>query len=1806
MRTLNNSLARQLTKDKSPDIELADVVAVGKGTVDVKTSTGSIYRHVPIAGGANVGDSIRLQFIRNKPLAFGGNGSNNVSGGNSGGSSITYSGGSLSAHALNGPYHTGTLDATQAPWAFAVDGSRAMTGSITLGAGLTVDGIDVSVFGGRQVLSAGVGLSGGGVLYSGDVTITLTSSSNPGATQKILASDASGLLQLVGLGIGMTPTSGEIDIAGKLKLLSTVNLITLAYDGSNQWTFNTGSTGNLTLTPSITNADLIVVGDIGIGGSIPVGQTEQLRVAYDSNYYLSVDIANNGAITFTGVASTATNAHMRFVSANKFAFNMLTAPVARVEIRDTTSDQLRVSFSGTEYLNFSVIGGGNTSLVTAGSTAHLFLNPVGKVGIGMSTSPAAKLEIRDNNAQLQLAYDGTNYSSFATGSGGNLTVTTYGSDMVLDLQPSGGIAGTKTLRPANGYDANLGSLTKKWLAIHAAELWVENLVAYDTTAIMGGRWNISNASILTADWPSVSSGPATIAFRAADSASIASGVTSWVINKPTGSLQDDILILVMSMQDAATITPASGFTLISGPTDWQGTRRVAFYYKVLGSGEPSTYTFTTSVATAGTWGTVTFSGVDTATPINVTGTFQFNSTGSTSMTALAVSPTVTNTMLVMLGVANSNGSMTPAGGMTERVDIVNASAFNISFIANEALTSTGTTGNRVATISTSSQSVTGLIALKPGTVGGSGNTVTLKHNSFSVGDIGRLEANGRVEWVQVTAGPTGTGPYSYTFTRNLDGTGSNDWVAGDAIVNTGQAGTGWLDVYSMWSSKGTPIEYIYNFKSSAFSANLSQSTAFNLFGASIASGDIIYYGMGGGMWSNINHYITSITGSGFTGVLEYWNGSAWTTVSGYTTTIYLASTGATTSLTAGALPASGQTGTYVHAFSASQSGWAKTTINSVNAYWIRHRCTANTSVVAANGYKRTIRGSAQYGPTMVGWIRNSTTFNDFSERFAVGNLHGLYDYGKVTYGFVAGRYSQVWVATDDTSGFRVMGGNVMLGNWDITGQITVGVNANSRARVVITPTGRVSIWQNDSGGGSTERFYVDASGNMRLVGNGSNYLDVNGSTGVATFSGVINVVGGSMSGVGITGGTISGGTITGSDITSSILGGNVNQMYNSSFETDSDNDGIPDGWGLYNNNSGSSVTSSLQASGGVDNGKFFRVTLTATNNGTKGIFSNTSTNRTGVKLNTYYVVSWFAKAGGPGSGGSIGRQMVLFWNFTPTVTTLLNPNLSTNWQRYAFKIIWPSGTLDPNIFISVTTGSYASGSIIDIDHVQLEEGEYVNPYKPSVADVVDVAGKVVLPVAPVGAGLFLTSTYMGYYSGSQWQTYMDNAGNFMLRGAPTANIGAISFNPSTAKLSGGYYAGSSYASYKEQWYTDGLTGAISAGAGTVVLNLDGIEISDNNGIVFSGNGIGYGKVSTFYDPTGPFNAVGIKMERVNLGSYLFGPNSTSFYSDSVGYTGNYSGGAAVYSSTVTASGASASTRYVVSFQYKATGNWAGTLTGIAQLEYTFLNSSNTIIGGGAITFASTANQSISNWTQVEIPITTVASTAKISLDIIQTNTGGGTNTGTFTISIRRTKVRSELSYSSLTAAEAGVVIGDHLLFSDVWSSFPDGAGITHRSEIANDTGSYKALMIVGNKSAGGNRRVAMWDRVTVNGEFIVTGSLLDQNQLAAWTNLTSYTTNWADYGSPWRGVQYKKFGDMVFLTGLAGRSSTTSTSGGNIFTGIPTAIRPQTNKDVLIHVLTSVGSVRADITSAGNIVLFAAVPASGWVSFSGISYTVAS
>lgn len=82
------------------------------------------------------------------------------------------------------------------------------------------------------------------------------------------------------------------------------------------------------------------------------------------------------------------------------------------------------------------------------------------------------------------------------------SLTSIGGAANLTLNPTGDLVTDPTgndILPTTNYDINIGSLSKKYLTLHAGELWVETLVAADTIATIGGRILVGPTTKLTAD-----------------------------------------------------------------------------------------------------------------------------------------------------------------------------------------------------------------------------------------------------------------------------------------------------------------------------------------------------------------------------------------------------------------------------------------------------------------------------------------------------------------------------------------------------------------------------------------------------------------------------------------------------------------------------------------------------------------------------------------------------------------------------------------------------------------------------------------------------------------------------------------------------------------------------------------------------------------------------------------------------------------------------------------------------------------------------------------------------------------------------------------------------------------------------------------------------------------------------------------------------------------------------------------------------------------------------------------------------------
>jgi hypothetical protein len=126
-------------------------------------------------------------------------------------------------------------------------------------------------------------------------------------------------------------------------------------------------------------------------------------------------------------------------------------------------------------------------------------------------------------------------------------------------------------------------------------------------------------------------------------------------------------------------------------------------------------------------------------------------------------------------------------------------------------------------------------------------------------------------------------------------------------------------------------------------------------------------------------------------------------------------------------------------------------------------------------------------------------------------------------------------------------------------------------------------------------------------------------------------------------------------------------------------------------------------------------------------------------------------------------------------------------------------------------------------------------------------------------------------------------------------------------------------------------------------------------------------------------------------------------------------------------------------------------------------------------------------------------------------------------------------FCQIPTAKKGGELGG-IRFSDRWSGFPDKqVNGKWNSEISNDTVDFKQLMIVGNKSGGGNRKVGIWDQLNVwgythlDGDLWVKGKINQRDIFAELDDLKNNAVRKdAEYAI--RATQPSNDGDWVYLT----------------------------------------------------------------------------
>ncbi|MGH2500358.1 MAG: glycosyltransferase family 2 protein, partial [Candidatus Limnocylindria bacterium] len=244
-------------------------------------------------------------------------------------------------------------------------------------------------------------------------------------------------------------------------------------------------------------------------------------------------------------------------------------------------------------------------------------------------------------------------------------------------------------------------------------------------AANGASWTCDYASDTFTAGQSMSAGTATvhtylennvdtIVFRAAASQVTPGNNSSLTVGTPAGTAQGDVMVAAIAVQggSSATVTAPSGWTLVRR-TDNSTTIALAVYRKVAGPSEPASHTWTFGADRRAAGGISAYSGVDTASPVDVEGG-QSTSSGTSHATP-SVTTTVANARVVTAHAAHANASWTPPAGMTERFDRVSSGGpQHASVEGNDAAqAAAGATGTKAATSSSSGVGVTHILALRP-------------------------------------------------------------------------------------------------------------------------------------------------------------------------------------------------------------------------------------------------------------------------------------------------------------------------------------------------------------------------------------------------------------------------------------------------------------------------------------------------------------------------------------------------------------------------------------------------------------------------------------------------------------------------------------------------------------------------------------------------------------------------------------------------------------------------------------------------------------------------------------------------------------------------------------------------------------------------------------------------------------------------------------------------------------------------------------------------------------------------------------
>jgi hypothetical protein len=168
-------------------------------------------------------------------------------------------------------------------------------------------------------------------------------------------------------------------------------------------------------------------------------------------------------------------------------------------------------------------------------------------------------------------------------------------------------------------------------------------------------------------------------------------------------------------ESASEFTAPEGWTLLREEAITDAVRQ-AVYVRVAEASEPSSYTYTSSVAQRLAGGITTYTGVDTADPVDAVGV-ALNSTAATTVKSPSITTSAPNARLVQLVAVNAEGKLYPPKGMTERWEARSPSRSSkrdaLASSSDARQSAAGPSSSVSATASQRGRSIVVVLALRP-------------------------------------------------------------------------------------------------------------------------------------------------------------------------------------------------------------------------------------------------------------------------------------------------------------------------------------------------------------------------------------------------------------------------------------------------------------------------------------------------------------------------------------------------------------------------------------------------------------------------------------------------------------------------------------------------------------------------------------------------------------------------------------------------------------------------------------------------------------------------------------------------------------------------------------------------------------------------------------------------------------------------------------------------------------------------------------------------------------------------------------